>query len=117
MLFRSTGPIKEEEKYWYLQHCIAFAFPSLAEGFGLPVIEAMHFGKPVLLSTHTSLPEIGGDLASYFQNFEPKHMEEVAMKAIQNHTENKSKAYQQWAHQFNWDIAAKKYPELYRKDL
>lgn len=112
-----TGPVKEEEKYWYLQHCIAFAFPSLAEGFGLPVIEAMHFGKPVLLSTHTSLPEIGGSLAGYFQNFEHTHMEEVAMKAIQSHTEDKSKAYQQWAGQFNWDIAAKKYLELYSKDL
>lgn len=112
-----TGTVSEEEKYWYLQNCTAFAFPSLAEGFGLPVIEAMHFGKPVLLSTHTSLPEIGGTLASYFENFEPKHMQEVAVKAIENHSEERSKAYREWANQFNWDIAAKKYLELYTKDL
>ena len=42
-----TGAISENDKYWYYQNCTAFVFPSIAEGFGLPVIEAMYFGKPV----------------------------------------------------------------------
>lgn len=42
------GKINKEEKQFYLQNCAAFAFPSLLEGFGIPPIEAMRFGKPVL---------------------------------------------------------------------
>lgn len=108
-----TGPVSEQEKYWYLQHCSAFVFPSLAEGFGLPVIEAMHFGKPVILSSLTSLPEIGGPIASYFQSFEPGHMREVVMDAIANHTDEKIRASHKWSLQFNWDDAAKEYLKLY----
>lgn len=67
-----TGAIPETQKQWYLKNCTAFAFPSLAEGFGLPVIEAMSFGKPVFLSDRTSLPEIGGDLAYYFPPLIPR---------------------------------------------
>ena len=51
-----------------------FVFPSLAEGFGLPPIEAMHFGKPVFLSRLTCLPEIGGDAAYYFDVFDSQQM-------------------------------------------
>ena len=65
-----TGPVTDIEKCWYYQHCEAFLFPSLAEGFGIPPIEAMTFGKPVFLSDKTSLPEIGGEFAYYFRNFE-----------------------------------------------
>jgi glycosyltransferase involved in cell wall biosynthesis len=48
-----TGPITENDKQWYLKNCEAFVFPSLTEGFGLPVVEAMYFGKPIFyLLTH-----------------------------------------------------------------
>ncbi|MBS1527675.1 MAG: glycosyltransferase family 4 protein, partial [Bacteroidetes bacterium] len=44
-----TGPVSDDDKAWYYKNCSAFVFPSIAEGFGLPVIEAMYFGKPVFL--------------------------------------------------------------------
>ena len=66
--------IAEAQKAWLYAHCLAFVFPSLAEGFGLPPIEAMHFGVPVFLSRLTSLPEVGGDAAWYFDSFEPRAM-------------------------------------------
>jgi alpha-1,3-rhamnosyl/mannosyltransferase len=44
----------------------AFIFPSLYEGFGLPVLEAMACGTPVLASARTAIPEAGGDSALYF---------------------------------------------------
>jgi glycosyltransferase involved in cell wall biosynthesis len=72
-----TGPVRDEDKYWYLSHCSAFLFPSLAEGFGIPPVEAMQFGKPVFLSTLTSLPEIGGPYAYYFDDFDPERMRQV----------------------------------------
>ena len=59
------------------QRHVRIAEMSLAEGFGLPVIEAMTYGKPVFLSRRTSLPEIGGDKAFYFNDeFDPDGMKE-----------------------------------------
>ena len=46
-----------------MQCCSFFAFPSVYEGFGLPVLEAMQMGVPVLTSTGGSLPEVAGDAA------------------------------------------------------
>ena len=64
-----TGKIGDLDKQYYLQNCSAFVFPSLREGFGIPPIEAMRFGKPVFLSNNTSLPEIGGAHAFFWDHF------------------------------------------------
>lgn len=107
--------ISEAEKYWYLQYCKAFVFPSLMEGFGLPVIEAMAFGKPVFLSTRTSLPEIGGDQAFYFSNFDGIQMQEVFAKGIQAYDSGKINptTIQARASMFSWKNAAKAYADIY----
>jgi glycosyltransferase involved in cell wall biosynthesis len=60
-----TGYVSEEEKAELLRHADVFMFPSLYEGFGLPVVEAQAVGTPVVTSNVGSLPEIGGDGASY----------------------------------------------------
>lgn len=114
-----TGPVTEAEKYWYLQHCTAFAFPSLMEGFGLPVIEAMSFGKPVFLSDRTSLPEIGGDQAFYFDQFDPAYMQSVFQKGMQAFESGawQAAAIQQRAAYFNWQNAALQYLLLYKSLL
>ncbi|HEV7665731.1 MAG TPA: glycosyltransferase family 1 protein [Chloroflexota bacterium] len=49
-----------------LDGCVAMIYPSLYEGFGLPIVEAMARGKPVLCSDVASLPEVAGDAATYF---------------------------------------------------
>ena len=90
-------------------------FPSLAEGFGLPVIEAMHHGKPVFLSTHTSLPEIGGDAAYYFDTFEPAHMAQVLERGMADFAANDGPArVRAHASQFTWEKAGAAYLALYR---
>jgi len=82
------GPVSEADKAWYYQNCMAFSLPSLAEGFGAPVVEAMKFGKPVFLSARTSLLEIGKDVAFYFNSFEPSHMNEVFSNGIKEYNKN-----------------------------
>ncbi len=82
---RVLHDISDAQKAWLLAHCEAFVFPSLTEGFGLPPLEAMHFGKPVLLSRLTSLPEVGGDAASYFDSFDPAAMRATIETAIARH--------------------------------
>jgi glycosyltransferase involved in cell wall biosynthesis len=109
-----TGTISEEDKAWYYKNCTAFVFPSIAEGFGLPVIEAMHFGKPVFLSTHTSLPEIGGDAAFYFPSFEPTDMQAAFAKGMEEfEEENMEQKVIAHAMQFDWQKTAKEYLALY----
>ena len=58
-----AGRLDHEHLAACYRHAAVFAFPSLYEGFGLPVAEAMSFGRPVLTSSTTSLPEVAGDAA------------------------------------------------------
>lgn len=111
-----TGPVWENEKQWYLKNCRAFLFPSLAEGFGLPVLEAMYFGKPVLLSRATSLPEIGGGAADYFSGFSTEEMQQSLHRSLQEYeaAPGKKEALQQRALSFSWTEAALRYHEIYR---
>lgn len=110
-----TGAISEEDKYWYYKHCAAFVFPSYAEGFGLPVIEAMYHGKPVFLSRETSLPEIGGDAAYYFDSFDPADMQRTFAQGMRDYEQNNPiEKIKQRAAFFNWDKAAADYFDLYR---
>lgn len=111
------GPVTEPQKYWLLQHCSLFAFPSISEGFGLPVIEAMHFGKPVLLSTATSLPEIGGPHATFLSSFDADNVSLQAMSAIDTFSAEKSVNIKNWAAQFNWHKAAMQYWNVYERVL
>lgn len=113
-----TGPLTDEEKYWYYQHCTAFLFPSKAEGFGIPPIEAMRFGKPVFLSRATSLPEIGGSRAYYFNTYDPEDMRNVFMEGMKDyHDNNRSAAIIAHARQFNWADSARSYLKVYRETL
>ena len=90
-------------KAWLFKHCRAFMFPSLAEGFGLPPVEAMQFGKPVFLSRLTSLPEVGGSVAHYWPVFEPEPMREVVEQALARWDPvldgDRARA---WARRFGW---------------
>jgi len=113
-----TGPVSDNDKAWYYKNCSAFVFPSIAEGFGLPVIEAMYFGKPVFLAKFTSLPEVGGDVAYYFDNFEPAHMQSVFNSGMKDYTDNdREAAIIAHAHKFSWEKTAQQYMQLYKDCL
>lgn len=112
------GTINEVDKAWYYKNCLAFVFPSLAEGFGLPVIEAMYFGKPVFLSTFTSLPEIGGEQAFYFKSFDPDHMQDVFGSGMVEYNDPAKRfALIKRAEEFDWKKTANDYLELYKSFL
>jgi glycosyltransferase involved in cell wall biosynthesis len=61
-----TGFVSEGQLRWLYEHTAAYVFPSLSEGFGLPPLEAMEHGAPIVSSGTTCLPEIYGDAAHYF---------------------------------------------------
>ena len=109
------GPVDEAAKLWLYAHCEAFLFPSLSEGFGLPVAEAMTFGKPVFLSNLTSLPEVGGKEAYYFENFEPESMAKTLHDGLHDFGQNplRQERMKKRAAQFSWPSVAKEYWALY----
>lgn len=112
------GAISDQDKYWYLKNCMAFAFPSLAEGFGMPILEAMHFGKPVFTSTSTSLPEIGGNAAYYFHDFDPQSMQKVFVEGMNDYlNNNRSETIIKHRNIFNWHKCAEEYYEIYKQVL
>jgi glycosyltransferase involved in cell wall biosynthesis len=112
---RLLGAITEPEKAWYYNNCYAFALPSIAEGFGLPVTEAMSVGKPVFLSDKTALPEIGKDVAFYFRDFNATHMQKVFTRGMRQYRrKNMEHAIRVHSESFNWDKAASEYINVYR---
>ncbi|HET9502840.1 MAG TPA: glycosyltransferase [Hymenobacter sp.] len=109
--------ISEADKSWYLTHCVAYLQPSLAEGFGLPVVEAMQLGKPVFLSRLTSLPEVGGAAAYYFDNFEPAHLRQALAEGLARHSPARAEAARAHAGQYSWAQAAADYLAVYEELL
>lgn len=112
---RLVGEISESEKSWYFKNCCAFAFPSNAEGFGLPVTEAMSVGMPIFLSQRTALPEIGGEVAFYFQNFSAAHMTETFVAGMKQYRLfNMKEDIIKKGKEYCWVNAAREYWKIYR---
>lgn len=109
------GAVDEPTKLWLYANCEAFLFPSLSEGFGLPVAEAMTFGKPVFISNLTSLPEVGGKEAYYFESFEPENMAKVLHDGLHDFSQNalRQERLRKRAAGFSWPSVAAEYWKLY----
>ena len=113
---RVVQEVSDEQKSWLYSNCQGFLFPSLTEGFGLPPLEAMYFGKPVYLSKLTSLPEVGGSWAGYFSDFDPHAMRrcvEAESPRLLAHASD----IRAHAAQFTWDRATQAYLAIYRRLL
>ena len=112
---RILGSVTETEKSWYFNNCSAFALPSVSEGFGLPVAEAMSCGKPLFLSDRTVLPEIGGDVSFYFKDFHPDHIRQVFKRGMEAYKDNRLEdLIKERGKSFNWHLSAIKYLDVYR---
>ena len=80
-----TGYISEEDKYCLFENGYAFVFPSIYEGIGLIIIEAMQSKLPVISSSRGALPEAGGDAAIYIDDpYSTKEIEEKILHLVNN---------------------------------
>lgn len=110
------GPVTETELPILYSRAQLFVFPTLYEGFGLPVIEAMACGTAVACSNQSSLPEVGGDAAVYFN---PANTEEITQSIItilkeeDLQTALQKQALQQ-AKKFTWEQTAKQTTAVYK---
>ena len=71
------GKVETSDLPWLYAGAMAFAFPTLYEGFGLPVLEAMACGTPVVTSALSSIPEVAGDAAVYCDQLDPRAIREA----------------------------------------
>ncbi|MCL2445128.1 glycosyltransferase family 4 protein [Candidatus Saccharibacteria bacterium] len=104
---------------WLYSNCRAYIFPSFMEGFGLPGLEAMALGAPVISSNATCLPEVYGDAALYFDPHNTDDMTEKIHQVLTNKTLRTSlikKGKQQHA-KYSWEKMAKETYEVYQKAL
>jgi glycosyltransferase involved in cell wall biosynthesis len=98
---------------------IVFIFPSLYEGFGLPVLEAMQCDCPALLSNNSSLPEVGGDAARYFDPFTEGSLRNRLSELLGNpgEIEQMKAAGRNQVTKFNWDATTAGHVEVYKNIL
>ena len=116
---RFAGFVEDDQLAWLFQNTRAYIFPSLMEGFGLPGLEAMSSGAPVVSSNTTCLPEVYGDAAHYF---DPLNTDDIA-RAINDVLSNDSyraalieKGYEQ-AKNYSWRRMAEQTHEVYEQAL
>jgi glycosyltransferase involved in cell wall biosynthesis len=74
----------DSEIAWLFQNCLFTIYPSLYEGWGLPIAESLFYGKFCLSSNASSMPEIGGSLVEYFSPNDPVSMMELVKKYSNN---------------------------------
>ena len=111
------GLISEEDKFWMYTNCKAVLFPSKFEGMGFPPVEAMRFGKPVFASTYSSIPEVSGDKAYYWETFKPDEMSRFFLQKIDEfYSDSKRPSIlKQHSLKYTWEENVKSYIELFKK--
>jgi glycosyltransferase involved in cell wall biosynthesis len=113
------GEVSDVDRQWLYEHCEAFLFPSLTEGFGFPALEAMQCGKPTFLSRMTCLPEIAGRHAFYFDSFDAASMTtalEAGMAACRSDP-GFAERVRRHAASYTWSETARGYFRVYESIL
>lgn len=114
-----TGYVTNEQLAELYRRASIFAFPSLDEGFGMPVLEAMTYGLPVISSNTSALPEVCGDAALLV---DPNNTDQIkdALCRMANEPELREEYVSLGlarASQFSWETAVEKTWEVYRELL
>lgn len=109
-----TGIVTDSELVDLYNLVDLLVFPSLYEGFGLPIIEAMACGTKVVSSNSSSLPEVGGDVITYF---DPQNTDDMAYviekELIKEDTEIEINARMDWAKNFKWEKTSKEVKKVF----
>jgi glycosyltransferase involved in cell wall biosynthesis len=103
-----TGSVTDDELVAIYAMASIFCFPSFAEGFGLPPLEAMASGVPVIVSNTTAMPEIGGSAACYFNPTDARGLAFSIDKLLTNDSFYEEKRTQCIIHSsnFTWEQTA-----------
>lgn len=114
-----TDFVSEGQLRWLYEHCAAYTFPSLSEGFGLPGLEAMIHGAPVVSSNTSCLPEVYGKAAHYFNPTNTQSMVDAITDVLQDKELRQqlvTSGYRRIA-QFSWQHMAAQTLHVYERAL
>lgn len=114
-----TDFVEDAQLSWLYAHAEAYIFPSLMEGFGLPGLEAMSYGTPVISSNATCLPEVYGQAAHYFNPIDTSDMAEAIDQVLSNDKlrTRLSKAGYKQIKKYSWKKVAKETHAIYTQVL
>jgi len=102
-----TGIVTQEELVDLYNLIDLFVFPSLYEGFGLPILEALSCGSTVICSNASSIPEVGGNIVEYFNPNDVKDMSEKIEEALNSESnKNEDNEIIKWLKIFKWSKTA-----------
>jgi glycosyltransferase involved in cell wall biosynthesis len=114
-----TGFIPDAQRDWLFTKALAYTFPSLMEGFGLPPLEAMSYGTPVVSSNTSCMPEILGEAAEYFNPYDIQSMASAIERVITDEALRSSmieRGYTQTA-KYSWRRMAEETHAIYMNVL
>jgi glycosyltransferase involved in cell wall biosynthesis len=113
------GYVSNEDLRMLYAHAEGFVFPSLYEGFGIPLLDAMACGAPVITGTESALPEVAGDAAIYVNPQDPEQLGAELERLVSDpglQDQLRNKGFDR-VRQFTWDRAAQETLDLYREVL
>jgi len=113
-----TGYIEQESLNQLYTNALAFIYPSFYEGFGLPILEAMTCGCPIICSNTSSMPEVVGNSGLLFNPHSANELLKQLNHIIEKNTKSKlSKESLKQSEKFSWDIFAKKFISILSKSF
>jgi len=111
---RWLGRLPDEEVAALYRGALCFAYPSLYEGFGIPVLEAMRCGAPVVTSAGSAMEEVVGQAAELVDPLDPDAIADGIRRAIDRGDELRAAGLER-ARLFSWDLAAHATADVYRE--
>lgn len=114
---RALGFVPDDELRWLYHNAVAFAYPSLYEGFGLPILEAMGAGTPVVTADRGAMAEVAGDAAALVDPEDPDGVAEGIRRVVHDeaYRERLIERGRARAAEFTWDRAAAGTEAVYRE--
>lgn len=109
----TPGFIPSDELVMWYNAAYAFVYPALYEGFGIPIVEALACGKPVIASNTSSLREAGGKVSVFLPPDDEQAWTDALRTAIYDNNQD-TEARQKWAKTFSWQATARQTVESYR---
>ena len=115
---RFLGRVSDRELSVLYTQATLFAYPSLYEGFGLPILEAFYHGTPVVTSTTSSMPEIAGNAAELVDPLEPESIRQGIQTILDENEQEQQKRAQRMIirqHMFSWERVASETRAVYER--
>lgn len=115
-----TGYLPDVEMHTLVKHSKGLLYPSLYEGFGLPILMGFELGVPVLTSKVASMPEVGGDAVIYVDPFDTRDIQSSIQELVNLDSSRRDamvKKGKKQAHTFSWDTMARETLKVYEKTV